>query len=257
MQRRCSMVFGVLLFLLLFSSSFSIVVFAAPGEGDGGGGGPAVTLQMDWSYPANGERNVSVTPIIQCKYSHNVAQYNVIKRNATLFSMAKLDGTHVDTNVYAADSQLEFDKRQYIYIEPVKPLEYNTTYIVTVKEGIQAKNSMATGRDQSFQFTTCGRRTDFNETNVSPMTQEQENTTESIDKQSELPTTNADGTQAINPQDSVLSQTPQGSSAGESALTLGAIFLKKMNPVVVTCLAAGFLLILSVIISVIRTKRQK
>lgn len=171
MQRLWNRFFRIFLCILLLYI-FSNTTFAAPGDGDGGGGGPAVPLMMDWSCPADGDNNVSITPIIQCKYSHNVALNTVVKRNTTLFSLTKLDGTKVDINVYAADAQLEFDKRQYIYLEPVRPLEYNTTYVVTAKEGIQAKNGMVTENDQFFQFTTGSLRTDFNQTNVLSMLKE-------------------------------------------------------------------------------------
>ena len=76
----------VFLFFLLLFLIFSAVAFAAPGDGEGGGGGSSVPLRMDWSYPADGENNVSVTPIIQCKFSHNVAHNAVIEKNTALFS---------------------------------------------------------------------------------------------------------------------------------------------------------------------------
>jgi hypothetical protein len=269
MQRRCSLICeAILVFLLLFAVVPRTVL--AVGEGDGGGGGPSVPLQMDWSYPANGEKNVSVTPIIQCKYSHNVAQSNVIKRNKTLFSITKLDGTKVDVNVYAADVQLEFDKRQNIYIEPIKPLEYDTTYIVTAKEGIQAKNSMATEKDQSFQFTTCGRRLNFNDTNVASMVQEE------AKEQGNSPKKNQASKKTIKEENqkveenasdaAVLSETPKDKSAlvlGEKSANRRSVLSKtrikpeKINSVLTICLAIGFLLILSIVVSVIKTKQQK
>ena len=262
MQRLCAMFIGVFLFLLILSSISSAVVLAAPGEGDGGGGGPAVPLQLDWSYPAYGEENVSITPIIQCKYSHNVAQYNVIKRNVTLFSLTKLDGTAIDANVYAADSQLEFDKRQYIYIEPLEPLEYNTTYIVTAKKGIQAKNSMGTEEDQYFQFTTCERRLDFNASDVSSMVEVKENQREGTGEQEKPATVTSVSKKVtktgdaqnnkVDSLDSAPSSTGNdGSQVGEYAITMGML-----SPETVTCQAMGFLLILSVIIALIKTKRQ-
>lgn len=142
----------LLLFVLCTAPAYAV------GEGDGGGGGPGVPLYMDWSYPSDGETNVSITPIIQCKYSHNVAQYDVRDRNAKLFSLKNLDGTVVPITIYMADVQLEFDKRQYIYIIPVRPLKNNTSYIVTAEIGVQAKNGMATEEIQTFSFTT-GRTT--------------------------------------------------------------------------------------------------
>ncbi len=262
MRRRCSITLGVLLCLIYLSFVYSAGVLAM-GEGDGGGAGPSLKLSMQWSYPANGEKNVSVTPIIQCKFSHNVAQSNVLKRNVTLFSLTKLDGTPVAINVYAADAQLEFDKRQHIYVEPIKPLEYNTTYIVKVKAGIQAKNSMATEKDQTFQFTTCGRRIDFNETNVSPMIEEEKNQPESKEKQIKPSITNEDGEKEKNPQESALTEKSADSPAGKSVLASGSqrekneTVLTLKNPVLATCLAAGFLLILSIMMSVFKIKRQK
>ena len=122
--------------------------------GTGGGGGPAVPLTMDWNFPADGERNVSLTPIIQCKFSHNVAHSTVQRRNKTLVSLTKADGSPVAYQVYLVDAQIEFSKRQYIYILPTGPLEANTTYTVHVTEGVQAKNGMATEEAQSFSFTT-------------------------------------------------------------------------------------------------------
>lgn len=124
------------------------------GNGSGGGGGPAVPLYMDWSYPRDGETGISLNPIIQCKFSHNVAHIQVQKRNKTLFSLSKEDGTDVPVRTFTVDAQIEFDKRQYIYLSPNDPLEENTKYIVTVKEGVQAKNGMATDKEHRFSFMT-------------------------------------------------------------------------------------------------------
>lgn len=131
-----------------------LTTFADVGDGSGGGGGPAVPLYMDWSYPRDGETNISINPIIQCKFSHNVAQFEVQKRNKSLFSLRKEDGTEVPIKAFAADVQIEFDKRQYIYLSPINPLEENTKYYVSVQEGVQAKNGMATEKEQQFSFVT-------------------------------------------------------------------------------------------------------
>ena len=147
----------------------SPLICLAAGEGDGGGGGAAVPLLMDWCYPADGETGVSVMPVIQCKYSHNVAQGTVQERNLTLLSLAEENGTVVETVAYTADAQIEFDKRQFLYLRPVKPLKYHTTYVVTAKAGIQAKNGMITEVDQQFRFTTAGPQGDFNASTVASM----------------------------------------------------------------------------------------
>ncbi len=140
----------------------------AKGDGTGGGAGAVIPLYMDWSYPSDGASGVSVTPVIQCKFSHNVSQYNVRDRNKTLVEMTEDGGGKVDITVFMADTQLQFDKRQFIYVSPVKPLKYGTGYTLTLKEGIQAKNNMATDEDQSIHFVTGYGRSDFNAPLVAP-----------------------------------------------------------------------------------------
>ena len=84
--------------LLLFCLSFSVFSFAT-GDGSGGGAGAAVPLYMDWSYPADGASNVSVTPVIHCKFSHNVAQTNVSEKQDAGHSKDE-DGREVDITVF-------------------------------------------------------------------------------------------------------------------------------------------------------------
>lgn len=125
---------SIILFVVLTAALLCPSAFAA-GDGSGGGGGAVIPLYMDWSYPADGASGVSVAPVIQCKFSHNVAQYNVSDRNKTLITLKKADGTNVDITVFVADAQLQFDKRQFLYVSPVKPLSYGTKYILTLHEG--------------------------------------------------------------------------------------------------------------------------
>ena len=125
-------------------------------------------LYMDWSYPADGASNVSVTPVIHCKFSHNVAQTNVSERNKTLVTLEDENGKEVDITVFMADSQIQFDKRQFIYVSPVRPLNYGTTYTLYLHEGIQAKNNMATDEVQTITFTTEYGRSSFNAPLVTP-----------------------------------------------------------------------------------------
>ena len=159
--------FVCLSLVFLFCLSFSAASFAT-GDGSGGGAGAVVPLYMDWSYPADGASNVSVTPVIHCKFSHNVAQTNVSERNKTLVTLEDENGREVDITVFMADSQIQFDKRQFIYVSPVRPLNYGTTYTLYLHEGIQAKNNMATDEVQTITFTTEYGRSSFNAPLVTP-----------------------------------------------------------------------------------------
>lgn len=50
----------------------------------------------------------------------------------------------------------------------MKPLSYGTKYILTLHEGIQAKNNMATDEEQTVTFTTEYGRSSFNAPLVTP-----------------------------------------------------------------------------------------
>lgn len=160
-----AMLLRICIILLTVAALLSPAAFAA---GDSSGGGAAIPLYMDWSDPADGASDISVMPVIQCKFSHNVAQGSGSEQNKTLITLEAAGGTNVDINVFMADAQIEFDKRQFIYISPVEPLSYGTTYILTVHEGIQAKNGMTTDQVQTVTFTTeCGQSS-ADEPQVSP-----------------------------------------------------------------------------------------
>ncbi len=162
-ERQCRRKERAIVFILLalLLTCLCPKIYAA-GDGTGGGGGASIPLYMNWSYPGNGAVNVSVTPVIQCKFTHNVAQYTVVDRNKTRITLADDEGRMVDITVFTADSQIQFDKRQFIYVSPVKALEYGKTYVLTLHEGIQSKNNMATDEDQTISFTTEYKRSSFN-----------------------------------------------------------------------------------------------
>ncbi|MCD7948348.1 MAG: Ig-like domain-containing protein [Oscillospiraceae bacterium] len=140
--------------ILLLSILLVLPASAETGDGDGGGGGPALPLYMDWSYPADGASDVPVGTIIQLKFSHNVAHYIIAARNCSLISLWTQDGQQIAATVYVVDSQIEFDRRQYIYVYPTAPLQAYTGYTVRIAEGVQAKNYMTTEGEQTVSFTT-------------------------------------------------------------------------------------------------------
>ena len=155
-RKKMTVVFlGILVFLLSFSSG-AVSAFAAGGDGSGSGGGSSVALAMVSSTPSDGASGVSTTPVISCRFSHNVAEASVSSANLSHLSLRRADGTSVPLRTYVADVQIEFDKRQYLYAEPVSALETGTTYTLTLSAGIQAKNGMTTSSAQTVTFTTAG-----------------------------------------------------------------------------------------------------
>lgn len=141
--------------LILLLSFMPILSYAAGGDGSGSGGGSSVPLAMVSSTPADGAGGVSTTPVIACRFSHNVAEASISASNLSHISLKKADGTPVAVRTYVADVQIEFDKRQYLYAEPAA-LDEGTTYILTLSAGIRAKNGMTTASTQTVTFTTEG-----------------------------------------------------------------------------------------------------
>ena len=150
--RAAAVLFCVLICVFIFSAAGVYAV----GDGSGSGGGSSVALAMVSSSPSDGAGGVSTKPVISCRFSHNVADASVSSSNLTHLSLKKADGTPVSLRTYVADVQIEFDKRQYLYAEPVSALEEGTTYILTLSVGIQAKNGMITSSAQTVKFTTEG-----------------------------------------------------------------------------------------------------
>ena len=145
-------------FMLIFflAAAGAVSSFAAGGDGSGSGGGSSVALAMVSSTPSDGASGISTTPVISCRFSHNVAEASVSASNLSHLSLKKADGTPIDIRTYVADVQIEFDKRQYLYAKPSSALEPGTTYILTLSPGIQAKNGMTTSSAQTVTFTTAG-----------------------------------------------------------------------------------------------------
>ena len=140
--------------LIVIISIFPITSFAAGGDGSGGGGGDSIPLSMADSIPKDGEANVDTNIIIECIFSHNVADANIAEGNTARITLTTASGDHVLADVTVADVQIEVEKRRIIYITPIEPLAENEVYVVTMRKGITARNGMETEEDQTFIFTT-------------------------------------------------------------------------------------------------------
>ena len=125
------------------------------GNGDGSGNGGNVKLEMQSSMPADGDTEVSLTPEIQCVFSHNVTVGELAEKNLALVSMETEGGTPVEIETWVGDAQVDPALRQQLFLKPVEALTAGTTYVVRLGAGIEAKNGMKTEAEQTFSFTTA------------------------------------------------------------------------------------------------------
>lgn len=157
------------LFALLIAAVISMLALpslalAAGGNGSGGGdgsggrndGGNNVPTLVA-SNPADGSSvSIDAANDIWLQFSNNVAEPTVSADNIAKVHLQKEDGTNVAVTVNIADTQVEPDKRQYIYITPDDALEPGQTYVIVADAGITAKNGNATKEGSRVTFTIEG-----------------------------------------------------------------------------------------------------
>ena len=153
MRQKRWLSFGLTLILslsMLMSSALALT--KAPEAGTGTAHG--VGLALVDSFPADGDNEIGFMPTIYCKFNHNICDANISPGNLACLSMVSASGEPVAVSTYVIDPQVDFLMRQFLILEPVKPLAPSTTYEVRMAPGITARNGMVTEQTFSFRFTT-------------------------------------------------------------------------------------------------------
>lgn len=143
----------ILLFILVLSSLFIGQIASAEG---GTGGGKNEPLTLISSSIANGATGVSLKPEIVLTFSKNIVNMKVAGNNRECFSLQTEDGTKVPINLFLADDQIEFEKRNDAIITPVANLNQGTTYSIVVCGSLTSKSGVSTGSETKISFTTEG-----------------------------------------------------------------------------------------------------
>lgn len=143
----------ILLFILVFSSLFIGQMASAEG---GTGGGKNEPLALRSSSINNGATGVSLKPEIVLTFSKNIVNMKVVENNKKCFSLLTEDGVKVPINLFLADDQIEFEKRNDAIITPVDNLTQGTTYSIVISGSLTSKSGVTTGKETRISFTTEG-----------------------------------------------------------------------------------------------------
>lgn len=131
------------------------VVGDEPGSGGGTGGGKDRPLAVEYSTPADGERNVAVDVEIVVKFSKNVVYLAVRDANMKAFSLWNGD-VQVPLEILMVDDQLDFENRNFVTIRPLKPLEEATRYVLKIDDTITSKSTSVMVAPVEIVFYTVG-----------------------------------------------------------------------------------------------------
>ena len=153
----------ILLFILVLSSLFIGQMASAEG---GTGGGKNEPLALISSTINNGATGVSLKPEIKLTFSKNIVNMKVVENNKNCFSLQTEDGVKVPINLFLADDQIEFEKRNDAIITPVNNLDQGTTYFVVVSGSLTSKSGVTTGKETRISFTTEGVKQETNNDSI-------------------------------------------------------------------------------------------
>ena len=134
------------------------VLSADAGAGDGSGGGRSIPLGLDFSSPADGQKDVPLTGDIKLTFNKNVIYLLIRDANKKCISLITSDGNKVPIEVIMADDQTPegFEQRRNISVRPLQKLQPGTAYMVRVAPELQAKNGTSLGHEVTIKFVTAG-----------------------------------------------------------------------------------------------------
>ena len=135
--------------LAIFGITMALALLAVPGIALAAGDAPAVA----GSNPADGA-TVDVVDVgeIYVQFTNNVAESTVADGNIALIHLQKADGTAVAATVSVVDTQVDRDKRQFIYITPDAALTAGE-YRIVIDAGVTAKNGTSATEGATISFT--------------------------------------------------------------------------------------------------------
>lgn len=160
---RKGMIFSnarVLLFILIL---FSLSIGQSASAEGGTGGGKSEPLVLRSSSINDGATGVSLKPEIVLTFSKNIVNMKVVENNKKCFSLQTEDGVKIPINLFLADDQIEFEKRNDAIITPVDNLTQGTTYFLVISASLTSKSEIATGKETRITFTTEGAKPEAND----------------------------------------------------------------------------------------------
>jgi len=150
----------ILLFILIL---FSLSIGQSASAEGGTGGGKNEPLALRSSSINDGATGVSLKPEIVLTFSKNIVNMKVVENNKKCFSLQTEDGVKVPINLFLADDQIEFEKRNDAIITPVDNLTQGTTYLIVISGSLTSKSGIATEKETRLTFTTEGAKPEAND----------------------------------------------------------------------------------------------
>lgn len=156
-------------FLFIVFLIFTLIptsAFADNDDGTGGGNGQGlgknknIPLTLVRSSVSNGDSNVETNPTIQLDFNKNICNVTVLSNNKKCFHLTDENGQAVAIRLIFPDNQVQRDYKQQVFLQPVKDLNKNASYKVSVDSTVTAKNGTSIDNAHTFTFTTGNVRTD-------------------------------------------------------------------------------------------------
>lgn len=146
--------------IIIYSISTMNLVYCDNGSGENKDG-KSVSLDLEESTPADGEKNVKIDTEIVLLFNKNVVNMTVKDNNLHCIKLLDEKETEVFAELVFADDQMNPEKKREIRIKPVNNLEKNKTYKVKILPELMAKNGTSLGKTIQFSFNTVAAQEDM------------------------------------------------------------------------------------------------
>lgn len=149
------------------------VVFAEGGTGAGSqSSSPGIpgqkplaylgTVLVDGGEKVDNATDIPLNPKFKTEFDKNVVNILFWTNNSQCFTMKSGNDENIPVNVTKIDDTVDFSQRQYIFVQPVSPLQPGTSYQLKISPKLQAKNGVAIlggttdGQGVTVSFKTAG-----------------------------------------------------------------------------------------------------
>lgn len=144
----------IITFLLAVLIGLFCSIPALAGDGDGSGGGQGNPLTLVSAVPADGQKDVSLSPEMTLTFSKNVVNMSVKNINQNCFVLTSVSGTKIPVKVTMADDQVEPEKKQTIVVSPAVKLSPGTQFVLKVLPELTSKSGDTLGQQVTVSFYT-------------------------------------------------------------------------------------------------------
>lgn len=157
-QKRIIHIFILVTLLFILCG---IPVFGAGGDGTGGGNGENrdIALTLESASISDGAADVPTDHVFQLNFNKNICDVTVLPNNKKCFHLTDADGKAIPIQLIFPDNQVQKTYRREAFIKPVKALNPDSAYRISVDRTLQAKNGTTIDNAHTLGFTTGTSKT--------------------------------------------------------------------------------------------------